>query len=169
VLTAIEELRKLGYYIPEDAVYNGFAHVVELTGLMGRWQELAENPRIICDTGHNAHGIRYIAEQLKSESYEKLHIVFGMVNDKDINAVLALLPKDAIYYFTKASIERALDENILADQALSYDLHGNRYATVESAVESAKDNASENDMIFIGGSSFIVAEALPLFISTKNQ
>ncbi|MDD2244680.1 MAG: folylpolyglutamate synthase/dihydrofolate synthase family protein [Dysgonamonadaceae bacterium] len=169
VLTSIVELRKSGFYIPEDAVYNGFAHVVELTGLMGRWQVLQENPKIICDTGHNAHGIRYIAEQLKSESYDKLHIVFGMVNDKDINSVLALMPKGASYYFTKASIERALDENILADEALRYDLHGTRYSTVESAIESAKEKAGENDMIFIGGSSFIVAEALPLFINTKNR
>ena len=163
VLTAVAELQKIGYQIPKEAVYNSFANVVELTGLMGRWQVLQENPKIVCDTGHNAHGIRYIVEQLKWEKYDKLHIVFGMVNDKDIDAVVSLLPKNAVYYFTKPSNERALNEKTLAQHASSFGLRGETFETVSQAIESAQKTADENDFIFIGGSSFVVADALPLF------
>ena len=164
VLTAVNELRKIGYTIPSEAIYNGFENVVELTGLMGRWQTLQENPKIICDTGHNAHGIRYIAEQLSQEKYEKLHIVFGMVNDKDTRAVLNLLPKNALYYFTKPSNERAMKEETLAEQAAAQRLRGKTFQTVAHAVAEAQKNADKNDLIFIGGSSFVVADALPLFM-----
>ncbi len=164
VLAAVSELKKIGYQIPKEAVYDGFANVVQLTGLMGRWQVLQEHPKIVCDTGHNAHGIRYIVEQLKSEKYDKLHIVFGMVNDKDVNSILSLLPKNAVYYFTKPSNERALNENILAEQATNFGLHGQSFETVPQAIQSAQKNADENDFIFIGGSSFVVADALPEFI-----
>ena len=164
VLSAVAELKRIGYRIPKEAVYDGFAHVTELTGLMGRWQVLQENPKIVCDTGHNAHGIRYIVEQLKQEKYNRLHIVFGMVNDKDITSVLAMLPQHAIYYFTKASVERSLDENVLAEQAASFRLHGDTFGNVPEAIKAANENADENDFIFIGGSSFIVADTLPLFI-----
>ncbi|MDR1744007.1 MAG: bifunctional folylpolyglutamate synthase/dihydrofolate synthase [Dysgonamonadaceae bacterium] len=161
LLVAIEELKQLNYNISDKAVYDGFARVSELTGLMGRWQVLQTGkPKIVCDTGHNAHGIRYIAEQLKHEQYDRLHIVFGMVNDKDIRAVLELLPKNAVYYFTKASVARALDENKLATEAGEFGLRGTRYATVPEAVAAAQKNADENDFIFIGGSSFVVADAL---------
>lgn len=163
VLVAVEELKKAGYSIPPEAVHSGFAKVVELTGLMGRWQVVNERPKTVCDTGHNAHGIRYIAGQLKHEHYRLLHIVFGMVNDKDINAVLALLPKDAVYYFTRASVERAMDEKTLATQAAAFGLQGGTYPTVASAVHEAQKKAAEDDFIFIGGSSFIVADALPFY------
>lgn len=162
VLAAVAELKKIGYRIPKEAVYSGFARVTELTGLKGRWQVLREKPKIICDTGHNAHGIRYIVEQLKQEKYNRLHIVFGMVNDKDITSVLAMLPQQAVYYFTRASIERALDEKTLAKEAASFGLKGNTFGDVPTAIKAAKENADENDFIFIGGSSFIVADALPL-------
>ena len=166
VLTAIHELMKMDYKIPNQAVYEGFANVVELTGLMGRWQTLQENPKVVCDTGHNEHGVRYIVEQLGMESYETLHIVFGVANDKDASSILSMLPKDAVYYFTQASIERALDVKILAQTALQYGLKGNKYNTVELALKAAKENANKNDFIFIGGSSFVVADALTL---TKNS
>lgn len=162
VLTAIHELMKMDYKIPNQAVYEGFANVVELTGLMGRWQTLQENPKVVCDTGHNEHGVRYIVEQLGMESFETLHMVFGVANDKDSAAILSMLPKDAVYYFTQASIERALDVNLLAETALQHGLKGNRYRTVELALEAAKENANKNDFIFIGGSSFVVADALTL-------
>lgn len=164
VLTAVGELKQIGYQIPKEAVFSGFANVIALTGLMGRWQVLQEKPRIICDTGHNAHGIRYVAEQLLQETYDKLHIVFGMVNDKDINAVLSLLPKNAVYYFTKASVERAMDEKALAERAAAIGLRGETFETVPLAIDAAKTTAGENDLIFIGGSSFVVADALPLFL-----
>ena len=166
VLTAIHELMKMDYKIPNQAVYQGFANVVELTALMGRWQTLQENPKVVCDTGHNDHGVRYIVEQLGMESYETLHIVFGVANDKDSAAILSMLPKDAVYYFTQASIERALNVNILAETAHQYGLKGNKYNTVELAMKAAKENANKNDFIFIGGSSFVVADALTL---TKNS
>lgn len=163
VLTAVEVLLETGYEIPKDAVYKGFANVIHITGLSGRWQQLQTSPKIICDIAHNAHGIRYVAEQLKSENFAKLHIVFGMANDKDIESVLSLLPQKAIYYFTKASIERALNEKIVANRAEAYGLQGRSFSTVAEAVKAAKENADKNDLIFIGGSSFIVADALPLF------
>lgn len=169
VLISIHELIKLGFKIPHQAVYDGFANVVELTGLMGRWQTLQLNPRVICDTGHNPHGIRYIVEQLAMEKYRKLRIVFGMVNDKDCSTVLSLMPKDAVYYFTQPAIDRALDKNILAKKAIEFGLQGNSYSTVELALKAAKENADKNDLIFIGGSSFIVADALILIQNSKNS
>ena len=164
VITAIKELTKIGYSITDDAVYTGFENVVRLTGLMGRWQQLSDKPRIICDTGHNSHGIKYIVEQLRNEQYDNLHIVFGMVNDKDVSSVLELMPKDAKYYFTRASIERALTPEEIAKKALVYCLRGDTYDNIKQAIDAAKQNADENDLIFIGGSSFIVADALPYFV-----
>lgn len=161
VLCAISELNKRGYSIPSKAIYDGFAYVCEFTGLMGRWQIIQQvNPKIVCDTGHNVGGIQYIVEQLAAERYEKLHIVIGMVNDKDISAVLAILPKSATYYFTKASIPRALNENQLKDMATNVGLQGDAYPTVEAAIKAAKSKATLKDFIFIGGSNFIVADAL---------
>ena len=162
VLTAIRELMKLGYKIPNQAVYNGFVNVVELTGLMGRWQTLQQKPRVVCDTGHNEHGVKYIVQQLSMENYDRLHIVFGMANDKDATTILSMMPKNAVYYFTQASVDRALDVNTLAKGASKYELKGNKYSTVQLALKAAKENANENDFIFIGGSSFIVADALTL-------
>lgn len=164
VLTAVEVLQNENIAIPPKAVYEGFANVVELTGLQGRWQVIqSENPRIVCDTGHNVGGIRYIAEQLQSERYDRLHIVIGMVNDKDISKVLALLPKDAVYYFTRATIARALDEKELAKQAETAGLRGNTFHTVTQALEAVTEKAGKKDFIFVGGSNFIVAEALEYF------
>ena len=164
VLTAVRQLQQSGYNIPKEAVYKGFANVTTITGLMGRWQQLQSSPRIICDIAHNAHGLRYVAEQLLAEHYERLHMVFGMANDKDVDSVLAILPKKAYYYFTKASVERAMNENTLRAQAITYGLQGDCYESVKDALNSAKENAGENDLIFIGGSSFVVADALPLFM-----
>ena len=161
VLNALSLLQKSGYSVAQKAVYNGFLHVVELTGLMGRWQVVQSSaPKIVCDTGHNTGGIQYVAEQLRNEKYDRLHIVLGMVNDKDISSVLALLPKDAIYYFTKASIPRAMNEVELTQKASLQNLMGKSYPTVPQAVEAARGSANENDFIFIGGSNFVVAEAL---------
>lgn len=162
ILTALQLLKKIGYSIHEEAVRNGFAHVCQLTGLMGRWQKLYDSPTLICDTGHNVGGIHYIIEQLSMQKYNKLHIVIGMVNDKDIRSVLTMLPKDATYYFTKAKVKRALNENVLKQLAEEVELHGDTYPSVERAVEAALNRASENDLIFVGGSSFIVADLLSI-------
>ncbi|MDR2816090.1 MAG: bifunctional folylpolyglutamate synthase/dihydrofolate synthase [Proteiniphilum sp.] len=160
VLTAVEVLLETGCNIPKEAVYKGFANVTAITGLTGRWQQLQTSPKIICDIAHNAHGIRYVAERLRSENFGRLHIVFGMANDKDVDTVLSLLPEDAAYYFAKASVERAMNEKALARQAETHGLKGNSFGSVAKAVSAAKENAGKNDLIFIGGSSFIVADAL---------
>lgn len=160
LLTAIRQLQSIGFKLSEDAVRSGFAHVVELTGLMGRWQKLQDAPVLICDTGHNVGGISYIIRQIEQQSYRKLHIVLGMVNDKDIRGVLALLPRDAVYYFTKASVKRALPEDELARLAAETGLHGKCYPDVPSAVCAAQEKSLPEDFIFVGGSSFIVADLL---------
>jgi dihydrofolate synthase/folylpolyglutamate synthase len=160
VLTSVEVLLEAGYTIQEEAVYKGFAHVTTLTGLMGRWQQLQSSPKIICDIAHNAHGLRYVADQLLGEEYDKLHIVFGMANDKDVDSVLAIMPHRALYYFTKASVERAMNEKTVQAHAASYGLQGNSFERVTEALLAAKENAGEHDLIFIGGSSFVVADAL---------
>ena len=164
LLSAIRRLKQAGYQFTEEHVRQGFAQVCELTGLMGRWQQLESEPTLICDTGHNVGGIAYIVEQLKHQTYERLHIVMGMVNDKDVSGVLALLPQDAVYYFTKASVKRALPETELQKLARQSGLHGNTYPDVESAVAAAKEQANKNDFIFVGGSSFIVADLLKIHV-----
>ena len=160
ILTALPLLKKAGYHIDEQSVRNGFAHVCELTGLMGRWQKLQDTPTLICDTGHNVGGITYIAEQLKQQNYRHLHIIIGMVNDKDVSGVLALLPKDATYYFTKASVKRAPPEEELCKLAAKAGLQGSCYPNVSAAVTAAQEKSHPKDFIFVGGSSFIVADLL---------
>jgi dihydrofolate synthase/folylpolyglutamate synthase len=160
VLTALPLLIKAGYNISEDAVRNGFAHVCELTGLEGRWQCLQLKPELICDTGHNVGGITYIVQQLKLQHYRKLHIVFGMVNDKDITGVLALLPREATYYFTRAVVKRALPEDELKKLAVAAGLQGETYPDVPSAVRAAQKNSLPEDFIYVGGSSYIVSDLL---------
>jgi len=161
VLCAIDILKDI-INIPPQAIEQGFKNVIENTGLMGRWQIVGRHPKIVLDVGHNVGGIEYIVRQLQSEKYERLHIVFGMVKDKDISAVLALMPKNAIYYFTQANIPRALDANLLAEQAEKFGLQGKTFLTVSEAFSAAKQNASKKDFIFAGGSTFIVAEVLSL-------
>ncbi|MEL5895996.1 folylpolyglutamate synthase/dihydrofolate synthase family protein [Bacteroides sp. GD17] len=160
VLTALPLLKEANYRLDEQSIRSGFAHVVELTGLMGRWQKLQDAPALICDTGHNVGGITYIVEQLRQQSYRQLHIVIGMVNDKDIRGVLALLPREAIYYFTKASVKRALPEKELQDLASAAGLQGTCYPDVPAAVRAAQEKSLPEDFIFVGGSSFIVADLL---------
>ena len=159
-LAAIEQLRELGWKIPESALRNGLGKVIKNTGLMGRWQVIGANPRIICDTGHNEGGIREVVAQINMIPYKTLHFVFGMVNDKDITGVLSLLPKDATYYFTKASIPRALDETLLSKMAAFFKLQGKSFPSVADAFAAARRNAEASDLIFIGGSTFVVAEVL---------
>lgn len=160
ILTSLPLLLKRGYKMTVQQIREGFAQVVELTGLQGRWQQLQENPRMICDTGHNVGGIAYIAEQLKQEHYNTLRIVIGMVNDKDIRGVLALLPKEAVYYFTQASVKRAMPAEEFARMAEEAGLRGEHYPDVVTAVREAQKESLPEDLIFVGGSSFIVADLL---------
>lgn len=157
---ALPLLQEGGYQISESDIQAGFAHVVELTGLMGRWQKLQEHPTLVCDTGHNVGGIQYIAEQLRRQVFRRLHIVIGMVNDKDVRGVLALLPREATYYFTQASVKRALPAGQLASLAAEAGLQGTCYPDVPSAVRAAQKESLPEDFIFVGGSSFIVADLL---------
>ena len=160
VLLAVDVLNTKGFDIADETVDSALKNVAKKTGLLGRWQQIGENPKIICDTGHNEGGITYIVKQLNNEKYDRLHIVFGMVNDKEIDKVLSLLPTTATYYFTRASIERAFDENELMLKASDYNLFGKSYPTVQKALAAAKENAQTNDFIFVGGSTFIVAEVI---------
>lgn len=160
VIETILHLREQGIKITDQAVHEGIANTIRYTGLLGRWQELSRTPYTVCDTGHNIDGLTEIVAQLKTCKYERLHFVMGMVNDKDVDSVLHILPKDAIYYFCKASIPRAMDEHILAEKAAGNDLHGKTYPTVAEAYAAAKEAANRNDMIYIGGSTFVVAEVV---------
>ncbi|MDD6209189.1 MAG: Mur ligase family protein, partial [Bacteroidales bacterium] len=163
VLTAIDVLRKRGHIISDNAVEKGFSDVIRLTGLRGRWEKLQGSPTVICDTGHNTGGIEYIVKQLKAYPYRQLRIIFGMVNDKEIDSVLEFLPPEALYYFTQASVERALSCSELQAKALNKGLKGKCYSSVSTAIATAIQESSEDDMIFIGGSTFIVADALQFY------
>jgi len=160
VLASLNQLRKMGVELTESQMFNGIENVVELTGLKGRWQVLNKHPMVIADTGHNLAGISFVVEQLAKQKFNKLHIVIGMVNDKDIQAVLAVLPSHAQYYFTQAQIARALSANELEQKAFIFGLKGNVFLNVDEAIASALKNAHKNDLVFIGGSNFIVGEAL---------
>ena len=151
--------KRLPFIHPEH-IQKGLTNVCKNTGLMGRWQTLSTNPLIICDTGHNVGGWKYLAPQISSVPCDRLHIVFGMVDDKDIRNVLSMLPKNAVYYFTQANNHRAIPAQQVGVLAKEYGLSGNTYPTVAQAYEEAKSSASENDFIFIGGSSYIVADLL---------
>ena len=160
VLAATDILCEKGYSISSENIRNGLSKASVNTGLLGRWQKLSESPLTICDTGHNTEGISSIVEQINSTPYEKLHMVIGFVNDKNIDGILQLLPKNAEYYFTKASSPRAMDEKQLAQRAKMFGLKGERFENVKLAIEFSKTKSNPNDLIFIGGSTFIVADAL---------
>ncbi len=164
LLSALSILLEKGYSITVDAVRKGFTNVCSLTGFTGRWQTVSESPRTVCDAGHNIGGIKYIVEQLERESkrHTALRIVFGMVNDKDIASVLAMMPVNAQYYFTQASIKRAMPAEELKAKAAQYGLSGNSYPTVQAALQAAKSESMESDFIFVGGSCFIVADLLSI-------
>lgn len=149
------------FNVTEESIKKGLFNVVKNTGLLGRWQQLGEFPKIICDTAHNKNGIEIVMKQILKEKYDTLHILLGVVNDKDLNEILPLLPKNAIYYFCKPNIPRGLETTILQEEARKHHLLGNTYNSVSEAYEHSKINATKNDFIYIGGSNFIVAE-LPL-------
>ncbi len=159
VVCAIDILKDK-FNIEQKDIINGLEFVVKNTNLMGRWQVLSRQPLVIADTGHNVGGIKEISIQLSDMTFRKLHFVLGCVNDKDINGILHLLPQYADYYFCKADIPRGLDANILASKAFAAGLHGNVYESVQQAYNSALNNAHFDDVVFIGGSNFTVAEVI---------
>lgn len=160
VLKTIDTLNEKGWNISEAFIRKGLAHTVPNTGLMGRWQIIGHHPLTICDTGHNPAGIQLVVEQINQTPWEKLHMVIGMVSDKDQSEVLALLPTDASYYFTKANIPRATEPEELAAKAASFGLKGKTYPFVHQALSEALVHAGVNDLVFVGGSTFVVAEIL---------
>ena len=160
VLCAVEILNKKGYVLTEEIIRSGIKTVISQTGLLGRWQILSEQPLVIADTGHNEAGIEEVLSQLKLTPHNRLHFVLGMVNDKDITKILSMLPANALYYFCKANIPRALAANELATKANEFGLNGQVYACVQDAYIAAKEQALENDLVFIGGSTFTVAEVV---------
>ena len=167
VLCTIQQLNNALSNFPQKLIHvssqhiiNGIAHVASSTGLMGRWQITSHHPLTICDTGHNVGGWKYLAQQLANVKCQKMHIVFGMVSDKDVDTVLNMLPKEALYYFTKAESHRAINESVLSQKALQKKLIGKSYPSVTEAYKAAKHNAGNNDFIFVGGSSYVVGDFL---------
>ena len=162
VLNLLGFIEKSGFMIEPENVHKALQQVVKLTGLQGRWQTLGEKPLIIADSGHNEDGIKQVLNNLETLQYDELHFVFGAVNDKDITKILSLLPKTARYYFVRAAIPRAMDEQELKKSAAPFKLNGSAYASVAEGLQAAKKAASKSDLILIGGSTFVVADALAL-------
>ena len=162
ILEAVKVLQQVNCNVSVDDIHNGFAHVCGFTGLMGRWQQLQEHPTVICDTGHNVGGLQYIARQLKAYCAPTLRMVIGMVGDKDVRTSLSLLPRDATYYFTQASVKRAMSATDIATLGQAIGLTGGSYPTVADAYRAALADAKPDDLIFVGGSSFVVADVLTM-------
>jgi dihydrofolate synthase/folylpolyglutamate synthase len=158
ILESVEQLKLQGWKISDEALRIGLAEVGRLTGLKGRWQILGKQPLVIADTGHNEPGIREILAQLETYSFKKLWMVFGVVQDKDSSKILALLPKDAYYIFCQADLPRALPAPVLAERAADFGLKGKVIPKVNEALSFARKNAGADDLIFVGGSTFVVSE-----------
>ena len=159
-LVALEQLQKLQWEISEARILVGFSNVVGSTGIRGRWQTVGTNPRSICDTAHNADGVAAVISQIRQVPWKKLHMVWGMVNDKDPDRILPLLPREARYYFTRSSVPRSMDAGSLADRAREYGLTGSPFPGVAEAYQAAQAGAGPDDLIFTGGSTFVVADLL---------
>jgi len=160
VLGAVKLLREKGWSIPEECLKNGLNSVKLHTSLQGRWDILQEKPKVICDTAHNKEGLKLVFKQLKREEFQHLHIVLGVVNDKDLESILPLFPKNAQYYFCKPEIPRGLEAEILAEKAVNFGLEGRIFDSVSKAYEVAVNSALDEDLVFVGGSTFTVAEII---------
>ncbi len=160
VLQSIEILIQKGFNISTKAIENGLLNTTKNTGLQGRWQQLGFNPTIICDTAHNKDGLLYTMKQISETKYNQLHIVLGVVNDKDLDSILPLFPKNATYYFCQPAIPRALSKEILQTKASNFSLIGSTYLSVKQALNAAEKNAQPHDFIYVGGSTFVVAEVV---------
>lgn len=163
VKTALQSLKVLqskGFYFSDNQITEGLIKIQKNTGLRGRWELISKTPKIICDTAHNREGLILVLNQLQKESYETLHIVLGMVSDKSVESIIDLFPKKAIYYFCKPNISRGMDVEILADKFLKFGYIGAQYSSVNAAFINAKQQCSIQDLIFVGGSTFVVAEVI---------
>ncbi|WP_428328829.1 bifunctional folylpolyglutamate synthase/dihydrofolate synthase [Mucilaginibacter sp.] len=160
VLCAVDELRLQGFIITDEHLKTALSQVKTLTGLHGRWEVLSQHPLTICDTGHNPEGIQEVLQNIAGVAYAHLHFVLGVVNDKDISKILKMLPTDATYYFCRPDIPRGLAAETLQENAASFGLKGNTYSSVKLALQAAQNAAAENDLVFAGGSTFVVAEVV---------
>jgi dihydrofolate synthase/folylpolyglutamate synthase len=160
VAKAVEVLRVLEYPLKDKTIVHALENVKKLSGIRGRWEIIQKNPLVITDTGHNEHGLKYVIKQLLDFHAPKLHIVMGVVNDKDLSKILPLFPQEAVYYFARPNILRGLDAGILREKAMEYQLYGQSYNSVVQALNAAKNNSNNEDVIFVGGSTFVVAEVL---------
>lgn len=160
VLHVVKYLKDVRIINNDDCVRSGFANVCEATGLMGRWQTIGKSPLVVCDTGHNVGGWQYLSSQIKSVECKALRIVFGMVDDKDIEHVMDMLPKNAVYYFAQATTHRAIPVSVVGEKASAHGLHGTCYTSVDEAYEHALADADKDDFVFVGGSSYVVADLL---------
>jgi len=160
VVQTVNQIIKKGFKVSNQNIKNGLGNVVKNTGLLGRWQILQSNPKVICDTAHNFEGLNFTINQLKKENFENLHIVFGVVNDKDLSSISTILPKNAKYYFCKPNIPRGMSEKKLKSILLQSNLVGESYSSVNEAYKSALSTAKAEDIIYIGGSTFTVAEII---------
>ena len=160
VLSAVKQLRMLNYVISDDDITEALKQVKSLTGLMGRWQTLHQSPRVICDTGHNEDGIKEVIKNIGQSSFKKLHMVIGMLKDKDSSGILKMLPESAVYYFCQPNLPRAKPAVELRNEASAYNLKGEYYLSVTEALDAAKISAEKDDLIFVGGSTFVVAEII---------
>lgn len=163
IKTAVQTISLIntkGFSISESNIEDGLLNVVKNTSLLGRWQLLMKKPRVICDSAHNKEGLTFVLKQLFEEKYEKLHIVLGVVDDKKLETILNLFPEKAQYYFCKPDIPRGLDAQILEEKAANFNLNGDNYTSVNEALNTAKIKANSNDLIFVGGSTFVVAEVV---------
>jgi dihydrofolate synthase / folylpolyglutamate synthase len=160
VMGTLQILEKQGFSASPDEIRRGIEKVIRNTHFAGRWQVLSHSPLTICDAGHNEGGIREVLRQISTMKHDRLHFVLGMVNDKDITKILSLLPKDAIYYFCKADIPRGMDAGELKKKAAGTGFSGKAYPSVREALKAAQENASEKDLVFVGGSTFVVAEVV---------
>ncbi|MEO6348229.1 MAG: folylpolyglutamate synthase/dihydrofolate synthase family protein [Aquaticitalea sp.] len=160
VLQTIKIIQSKGFEISKKNIENGLLKVVKNTGLQGRWQILQEQPKVICDIAHNKEGLSYVMQQLKDVTYQHLHMVFGVVNDKDVDSILPILSKNATYYFCRPNIPRGLDVEELRLKFVSNGFSGKSYTSVEDALNNAKAKANKEDLIYVGGSTFVVAEII---------
>ena len=160
VIKAVNVLNNLGITVSDESLKKGVRKVVQNTGLMGRWQKISKNPLVICDTGHNEAGIKEVLYNIYLQKFANLHIVIGFVKDKDIDKILKLLPEKATYYFCKPDIPRGLDASFLQQKALEFGLIGEVYNSVSEAYNKALKAAQKSDFVYVGGSTFVVAEIL---------
>ena len=158
VVATIHQLKN--FDVPEEAIVKGLKDVVQNTGLLGRWQVLQQKPLVVCDTAHNKEGLQLVLKQLEKQSYKKLHIVLGFVNDKDVRSVLKIFPKNAHYYFVRPSIPRGMDAGTLEELAQEQGLKGKKYKSVQQGLKKALKKADASDMVYVGGSTFVVAEVV---------